>query len=208
MDSFETVSGYASAQITEKRSRFIAHVFHVENELEANERIAQIRKEYWDARHNVYAYVLREGSVSRFSDDSEPHGTAGPPVLEAITAAGLCDTLVVVTRYFGGVLLGTGGLVRAYSEAAALGLKEADRRVLALCTVYRASIGYDCYEKLCAAVESCGGSVEKTDFGGSVSLEFCVPTAKTGEILKKTGEILRGRPQPEKMSEKYCLVKK
>ncbi len=111
-------------EITEKKSRFIAHVIPVNTEAEAVHHIEQIRKKYWDARHNCFAYVIgRNNEIQRFSDDGEPQGTAGKPILEVLMGSDIHDTLIVVTRYFGGVLLGTGGLVRAYGLSAKEGLK-------------------------------------------------------------------------------------
>ena len=121
--SYKVITENGTGEIVEKKSRFIAHVFKVESPQEAEEKIAEISKKYWDARHNCYAYVLGAGGeISKCSDNGEPSGTAGKPILEVITGAGLSNVLIVVTRYFGGVLLGTGGLVRAYTQAAQAGI--------------------------------------------------------------------------------------
>ena len=125
MSGFITVSGAATAEYCEKRSRFIAEVRHCADETEALNIINEIRTRCWDARHNVFAYSLHQNSLQRFSDDGEPHGTAGKPVLDVINGSGIQDVVVVVTRYFGGTLLGTGGLVRAYSGAVKEGLANA-----------------------------------------------------------------------------------
>jgi len=118
--------GRAQGEITEKKSRFIASVFEIHSEAEALSILESVRKKYYDARHNCYAYVLGERQeIQRFSDDKEPQGTAGKPILEVITKQGFSNTLIVVTRYFGGILLGTGGLVRAYTAAAVEGLTQA-----------------------------------------------------------------------------------
>ncbi len=124
--SYKVVIENGTGEIVEKKSRFIAGVFRVESASEAEEKIAEVSKKYWDARHNCYAYVLGAGSeISKCSDNGEPSGTAGKPILEVINGAGLTNVLVVVTRYFGGVLLGTGGLVRAYTQAAQAGIEAA-----------------------------------------------------------------------------------
>ena len=126
MDQYSTVCGCGTGEITEKKSRFIADVFPVASEEEAASHIEKIRKQYWDARHHCWAYVIgRNPGTERMSDDGEPAGTAGKPILEVIKGRRLTDVLVVVTRYFGGTLLGTGGLVRAYTSAAAEGLSRA-----------------------------------------------------------------------------------
>ncbi len=124
LDSYHTVYKGGTAEIVEKKSRFIAEVFPVSSEEEAMEYLEETRKKYWDARHHCWAYVTgRNPASERMSDDGEPAGTAGKPILEVIRGRGLTDVFVVVTRYFGGTLLGTGGLVRAYTSAAAEGLE-------------------------------------------------------------------------------------
>ena len=108
----------------EKKSKFIAHIFNVESEQQAAAIIAEVKKKYWDARHNCYAYILgNKGEIQRFSDDGEPSGTAGKPILDVLDKSGIANCLIIVTRYFGGTLLGTGGLIRAYSEAAKSGIE-------------------------------------------------------------------------------------
>ena len=115
---FKTIKENASAEIVEKKSKFIGNIFYIETEDEAESIIKETRKKYYDARHNCYAYKIEKENISRFSDDGEPSGTAGSPMLSIIEGNGLSNVLVIVTRYFGGILLGTGGLVRAYSECA------------------------------------------------------------------------------------------
>lgn len=124
----KTIKENTSAEITQKKSKFIANLFYIQNEEEANEILKSIRKKYYDARHNCYAFSImtNKGIVSKMSDDGEPSGTAGSPMLNIITKNNLVNVLVVVTRYFGGVLLGTGGLVKAYSEAALEAIKKAE----------------------------------------------------------------------------------
>ena len=124
---YNTLRGEAIGEIVVKKSRFIANIFHVESEDEALSILERMRKQYWDARHNCYGYIIgKNKELVRFSDDGEPGGTAGKPILEVIKGRDLTDILVVVTRYFGGVLLGTGGLVRAYTDATIEGLSNAD----------------------------------------------------------------------------------
>ena len=126
MKAYSTVCGYGTGEIVEKKSRFIAEVFPVGSEDEVSAHIEKIKKEYWDARHHCWAYVIgQDPGTERMSDDGEPAGTAGKPILEVIRGRGLTDVLIVVTRYFGGTLLGTGGLVRAYTQAALEGLSHA-----------------------------------------------------------------------------------
>ena len=142
VNNYKTVYRGGTAEIVEKKSRFIAHSAHVESEEEALAFIEQIKKQYWDARHNCYAYIIGDkGQVQRFSDDGEPQGTAGKPILDIIAATGLVNCLIIVTRYFGGVLLGTGGLIRAYQASAKAGLASSD--VSAVCTGIKANITAD-----------------------------------------------------------------
>lgn len=127
MDAYHTVYRGGLGEIVEKKSRFIAEVFPVTSEEEAMQYLEEARKRYWDARHHCWAYVLgRNPSAERMSDDGEPAGTAGKPILEVIRGRQITDVLVIVTRYFGGTLLGTGGLVRAYTASAAEGLKHSE----------------------------------------------------------------------------------
>ena len=119
-ESYLTPAAFGEAEFTEKRSRFIGRVWPVETEAEALEHLKRMREQHWDATHNVYAYVLREGGIMRYSDDGEPQGTSGMPVLNVFRSREIVNVCCVVTRYFGGILLGTGGLVRAYSRSAKL----------------------------------------------------------------------------------------
>ena len=121
MEQYYSVIKECSGELIEKKSRFIVYVSPVRTESEATDFLNKIREKHWDARHNVYAYVLKNG-ISKSSDDGEPHGTAGVPILNVIKNNNLFDTIIVVTRYFGGILLGTGGLLRAYSQAATLAI--------------------------------------------------------------------------------------
>ena len=141
-DGWLTLQTAASASLTERKSEFIATAAPVHTEEEALAFVADLRKRYADARHNVYAYLLREGNTSRFSDDGEPHGTAGLPILDVLRGEGLTDVAVVVTRYFGGILLGTGGLVRAYSQSARLAIDAAGRVQIVPLTVFTLRVSY------------------------------------------------------------------
>ena len=127
MERFKTIKENASIEIEEKRSKFIANIYYVESANEAEEMIKQVKKKYYDARHNCFAYIVdEENKVKKFSDDGEPSGTAGSPILNVLEENELCNVLVVVTRYFGGILLGAGGLVRAYTEAATKAVEKAE----------------------------------------------------------------------------------
>lgn len=128
MEKFKTISNNAVAEITEKKSKFIAHLFYVETPEEADKYIKEIKKKYHDARHNVFAYAIEtsDGGIAvKYNDDGEPQGTAGSPILKVLLEQGLSNVLVVVTRYFGGILLGTGGLLRAYVDSTLKALETA-----------------------------------------------------------------------------------
>lgn len=172
---YYTVAEAAVDEFTEKRSRFIGAIQPVKTEEEAQAFIRARCKEYWDARHNVYAYVLDGGSLCRFSDDGEPQGTAGVPVLDVLQKEGLTDCVVVVTRYFGGILLGGGGLVRAYSHAAKLAVDAAGVVVMRPCAVAHIVCDYAQYGYVPALVAAAGGSVTDTDFTDTVTVHCRIP---------------------------------
>lgn len=157
MSEYITVKNEAVAELTEKKSRFIATVRPVKTEDEALKFIGEMKKKYWDARHNCSAYIVMEGSsagngsykdIEKCSDDGEPSKTAGSPMLEVLKGAGLKNTAVVVTRYFGGVLLGTGGLVRAYSQAVALGIEASDKVRMKFLNRVKIETDYNSYGRL------------------------------------------------------------
>ena len=143
MSNFYTIEDYGTDEFVEKKSKFIGYIKHVETEEDANEFIGSIKSKHWDVKHNVYAYILGEnGAIQRSTDDGEPAGTAGRPVLEVIKGEGLTNVVIVVTRYFGGILLGTGGLVRAYGKAAKLAVENCVKvrpvrmKTVAICADY------------------------------------------------------------------------
>lgn len=194
MISYDTVYTGGSDEIVEKKSRFIAQVFPVETEEEVLQILEETRKKYWDARHNCYAFVLGAGGeITRCSDDGEPSGTAGRPILEVLTGRGLRNVLVIVTRYFGGTLLGTGGLVRAYSLAAQAGL--AASRVITkqagcLLTV---DTDYNGIGKLQYLAAQSGLAVLDTVYTESVQMKVLVPTELCGSVQKEITEATSGQ---------------
>ncbi|MBQ9963812.1 MAG: YigZ family protein [Clostridia bacterium] len=173
--AYKTVAAEATAEYVDRRSRFIATVRPVTDEESALRFIAEKKKEYWDARHNVYAYVLRESGISRFSDDNEPQGTAGLPTLEVLQKQGLTDCVVVVTRYFGGILLGTGGLVRAYSQSAAQAVANAGVVERRLCTHGEIVCDYAQYGWLQSLIPECGGRLDDAVFADDVTVLLHFP---------------------------------
>lgn len=167
----------------EKKSRFIARVYSVENENEAAAHIEAARKKYWDARHNCYAFVIGENNgLTRCSDDGEPSGTAGKPILEVITGAGVHNCLVIVTRYFGGTLLGTGGLVRAYTKAAKEALSDSSLALVVPGALYRVVTDYNGVGKVQYAAASLEAEIKDSVYSDKVELAIAVK-ADMGERL-------------------------
>ena len=192
MTSYTTIAGRATAEIEEKKSRFIASLAHVETEDEALAFLEEIRAANRMARHNVYAYVLREGGAGvqgrvRYSDDGEPQKTAGLPTLEVIQHAGLTDVITVVTRYFGGVLLGTGGLVRAYTQATQAGIEAAELVVVSRC------VAYGKYDQLVRIASDCGAKVLDTVYDDAVTLRLRMLDGTQEPLLLKITELERGQ---------------
>lgn len=173
-EEYRTLKKEASDEFVEKKSRFIGYAKPVKTQQEALEFIETIRKKHWDATHNVYAYVLRENMTKRFSDDGEPQGTAGIPVIDVLNKEDLTDCVVVVTRYFGGTLLGAGGLVRAYSHGAKIAVDAAGISTVSLCFSGEIVCDYSFYGKLASLIPENGGTILNTDFAENVKVEFAV----------------------------------
>lgn len=187
MQEYITIDGESTAEYNEKHSRFIATCFFCESEAEASEIIAAQKSKYWDARHNVYAYVLQNGTA-RFSDDGEPHGTAGMPILEVIKGSGITNILVVVTRYFGGILLGTGGLVRAYSTSARDAIAAVQRVLMCECCEYEIDCDYGNYDRLVRLISDINGMIQNTDFTDKVTVNVMFKHIDTTVFLDKLCE--------------------
>lgn len=162
-------------EFTEKRSRFIGHVWRVETEEEAREKIAQMKAKYYDARHNCWCYLIREGNITRYSDDGEPQGTAGQPMLEVFRREGVENVCCVVTRYFGGVLLGTGGLLRAYTRSAKDTLAEAGRAVVRQWAETAVECPYNLLERVKQEVTAAGGVLGEIEYGAQVLISALLP---------------------------------
>ena len=169
MEEYLTPAGCGEGEYDEKRSRFLGKVWPVSTEEEARARIEETKKKYYDARHNCFCYILRSGTV-RYGDDGEPQGTAGQPMLSVFQGEGVEDVCCVVTRYFGGVLLGTGGLVRSYTAAAKAALEDAGLARMALWRTLRLPCDYPRYERVKRLLEAHEAVIEDTDFGAQVVL--------------------------------------
>ncbi len=207
MDTYKTIIDDMTTQFTEKHSRFIGYVSHTETDEEAVAFIDKIRSQHTDARHNVYAYVLGEENRMRYSDDGEPHGTAGKPILDIINGFELKDVTVVVTRYFGGILLGTGGLVRAYSRAAKDTLDAAQKYIMVPGITYRVSCEYANYSRLEALVTDFGGLLEDTQFEQNVVMIFSVAKSISEQFLLSFKDAFSSTLKAEKIDEKYTKQK-
>ena len=194
MAAYKTIAARAEAEIVEKKSRFIGQIAPVATEEEALAFIAEVKAAHRMARHNVYSYVLRGGRV-RYTDDGEPAKTAGMPTLEAIQHAGLEDVAVVVTRYFGGILLGTGGLVRAYTDATKAAIEAADVVTVSVCVDIILEVPYSLYEQLCRIAEAAGAKLAESDFAENVLLTFRMLDGTQPPFLEKLTELTRGQSE-------------
>ena len=193
MSSYTTIEGRAQAEIEEKKSRFIANVSHVETEQEALAFLEEVRAQHRTARHNVYAYVLREDNRVRYSDDGEPQKTAGLPTLEVIQHASLTDVIVVVTRYFGGTLLGTGGLVRAYTQSTQAGLAAARKVVISQCVDIAVTMPYALFDQVQHVAGQFDTMVVDTRFTDRVVLVLRMLSGTQQLLLDALAEVMRGQ---------------
>jgi uncharacterized YigZ family protein len=200
---YKTVSHTGSAEIAVKNSRFIGYVKCVSGKDEAEEFINEIKMKNRTAKHNVYAYVLNKDNYQKHSDDGEPGGTGGMPVLNIIQKNGLSDVVVVVTRYFGGILLGTGGLSRAYSEAAMLAVNNAQPSEMYLCVQASINIKYEYYKALLSLLISFGAIIENTDYTEDIVVTANIQKSQYDEFLEKASNISGGKAVINKLTEKY-----
>ena len=206
MESYTTVEHSSIFEYEDRKSVFIGECVPVSTEDEALAFISHIKKKYSDARHHVYAYVLRDNSIMRFSDDREPQGTAGMPVLDAIRKNGCTDTVIVVTRYFGGTLLGTGGLVRAYTSAALGALQGANIITYDIYACLRVSVSYSDYQKITPQLEELGFYCADTKYSDLVTIFGKAKKNSSDLIIERITEITSGRCEIEKLEEKFDFI--
>ncbi|MBQ6466201.1 MAG: YigZ family protein [Oscillospiraceae bacterium] len=180
------------SELVEKRSRFLGHLRPVESEEEARAFIAQMKKEHYDARHNCWCYLLKDGP-ERYSDDGEPQGTAGIPMLELFRREGVTNLVCVVTRYFGGVLLGTGGLLRAYTQSAKDALTAAGRAAVRAWREIELSCPYALLERVRQETAAFGGAVEGEDYGAEVTLRLLLPAERAGDYAARLYDLSAGK---------------
>ncbi len=191
MEEYLVPTQFGEDVFIEKKSRFIGRVWPVESEEEALEKIQAMKKQHYDATHNCWAYIIKDGAV-RFSDDGEPGGTAGMPMLQVLQREGLYNIVCVVTRYFGGILLGAGGLVRAYTKGAKIAVDAAGKSMKRVWSVLYVPCPYTYYERLKLEVDAFGGLIRSTDFGSEVELEILMPEAQAQPFLDRLTDMSAG----------------
>lgn len=203
MTEYYVPTGYGSGELVEKRSRFIGQVWRVNGEEEARARIEETKKRHYDARHNCWCYRLREGSMERASDDGEPQGTAGQPMLNVFQRENVSDVVCVVTRYFGGVLLGAGGLVRAYTQGAKGALDAAGISVVRRWMVMEVPCSYAQFEEVRREVLRFGGVEERVDYGADVRLSALIPEERSAEFAAHLLDVSAGTVEAVEAGEQW-----
>ncbi|MBQ8392619.1 MAG: YigZ family protein [Clostridia bacterium] len=193
----------AEIEFTEKKSLFIGYSAIVKNEEEALQIIKERKKKFSDATHNVYAYMIGDGTVARYSDDGEPQGTSGMPTLNSIRMSGITDVCVVITRYFGGILLGAGGLVRAYSTAASMALEAGEIAVFEKFLEYKIVCSYSEYNKLQTILSSYNVIIDGTEFNSDITVLFAVPEDISEKLKLNITEIFAAKLVIEPIGERF-----
>ena len=203
MTPYRTAAGYGEAEYEDKRSRFIGHIKPVTSENEAKAFIDEMRRTYADATHNVFAYVLREGNILRWSDDGEPGGTAGLPMMEVLKHQGVVNCCCVVTRYFGGVLLGAGGLVRAYTQGAVVALKAAQVVEMLPSCQYLCEVAYPLWDKVQYALKSLPVQLLGSEFTTAVGFTLLIRQTDAQSVLDTLTRVTDGRIETLLEEESY-----
>ena len=196
MEQFLIPAGEGASEYMEKKSRFLGLIVPVTTEAEARARLEAVKKQEYDARHNCWAYILHSGQ-KRYSDDGEPQGTAGQPILNVLEREGVQDVLCVVTRYFGGILLGAGGLCRAYTKAAKDALDDAGISELRPWSVLRLDCPYALFERVKLETDKRGGLVRDADYGAQIALTILLPEPEEAAFRKALQELSAGSLAPE-----------
>ena len=206
MTEYFVPTGPSETEFVEKRSRFIGHVWPVESEEEARAYIEQMKKKYHDARHNCWCYRLKEGGVERYSDDGEPQGTAGQPMLGVFQKEGVTNVCCVVTRYFGGVLLGAGGLVRAYTQSAKDALDAAGISVVRRWVEVTAICPYNLFERMKLEVETAGGVLGESEYAADVTVHALLPEERAEAFSARLTELAAGGVAAQVCGESFQAV--
>lgn len=192
MNSYKTVKQDGISEYTEKKSRFISYVYPVSAESDALSKLEKLRKKHYDATHVVFAYKIKENNIQRFSDDGEPQGTAGVPVLEVINKGELTDVMIAVVRYFGGTLLGVGGLVRAYSKSASLGVASAIPVNMCECTLFDIECPYTLLGKLQNTLSANGAKKNDIIYADNITLKYYIKEEDLDKLIKDITEVSNG----------------
>ena len=205
MKNYLTVKQNVKNEIIIEKSRFITTLYRVQGEEEAKSFVQSVKQTYPDATHNCYAYIADEGGFfAKFSDDGEPQGTAGLPMLETIKAKGLKQVAVVVTRYFGGVKLGTGGLARAYADCVKKAIEKAGVKNVVWSTTFKTETAYALYPKIVKIIESCNGAVLNLEYlSAGVEITFCAPTENASALADKIVDYSQGKSAVLTVKEGY-----
>ncbi len=206
MSEYYIPSAPGEAEFTEKRSRFLGHVRCVETEDEAKAFVAEMKKKYYDARHNCWCYIIRNGA-ERYSDDGEPQGTAGIPMLEVLRRQNMTNCVCVVTRYFGGVLLGAGGLLRAYTKSAGDALAAAGTSVVRPWSCMDVPCSYSGAERLKTECTVMGGIIEDVEYSSSVTLKVLIPAETEADFTARIFDISGGTATPLRTGETHRAVR-
>ena len=206
MTEYYIPTAESEAELVEKRSRFLGHVFPVESEAAARACIEAVRKRHYDARHHCWCYRLREGGAERYSDDGEPQGTAGQPMLNVFQREEVTNVCCVVTRYFGGILLGAGGLVRAYTQAAKLALDAAGISVVRRWVEAAVPCPYALFERVRQEVEGCGGALGETEYAAEVTVHALLPEGRVEEFCRRITELTSGTVEAALLWETFRAV--
>ena len=202
MDEYLVPTAFGEEEFVEKKSRFIGRIWPVETEEEALQRIQEMKKKHYDATHNCWAYIIRDGAV-RFSDDGEPGGTAGMPMLQVLQREALYNVVCVVTRYFGGILLGAGGLVRAYTRGAKIAVDAAGKSMKRVWTALYLPCPYSYYEQVKLAVAAFDGLIRKTDYGAEIELQVLFPEGRTQAFLTHLRDMTSGTVEAMEIGQEY-----
>ena len=202
MDEYLVPTAFGEDEFVEKKSRFIGRIWPVETEEEALRKIQEMKKKHYDATHNCWAYVIRDGAV-RFSDDGEPGGTAGMPMLQVLQREALYNVVCVVTRYFGGILLGAGGLVRAYTKGAKIAVDAAGKSMKRVWTALYLPCPYSYYERVKLAVAAFDGLIRKKDYGAEIELEVLFPEGRTQAFLTHLRDMTSGTVEAMEIGQEY-----
>ena len=206
MSEYFIPAGAGEAEFVEKRSSFLGHVRYVETEDEAKAFVAEMKKKFYDARHNCWCYIIKDGAV-RYSDDGEPQGTAGIPMLEVLKREGVTNFVCVVTRYFGGVLLGTGGLLRAYTKSAKDALNAAGICVVRRWVKAEIACSYAMLERLKTECTAIGGVVADIEYSADVCLKLLLPEDKADAFSQRTADVTAGASELEITGEEFKPVR-